>query len=144
MTTSSPRRRSPSLLGLARPTLAALAALLAAVAPGCGRRERPLQLADLSYSERLYVERFVTLERARAVALVDVDRGQALLDSLGRAWGDSALEWTLNTLPRDPRRVAGLYNLLSRILAAESDSLLNAPKARRLAAPLPDPRPGAS
>ncbi len=144
MTTSSPRRRSPSPLGLALPAVAALAALLAVVAPGCGQRERPLQLADLSYSERLYVERFVTLERARAVALVDVDRGQALLDSLGRAWGDSALEWTLGTLPRDPRRVAGLYNLLSRMLTAESDSLVNAPKARRLAAPLPDPRPGAS
>lgn len=144
MTTSSPRRRSPNPRGAAPPALAAVAALLALFAPGCGQRDKPLQLPDLSYSERLYVERFVTLERARAVALVDVDRGQALLDSLGRAWGDSALEWTLGTLPRDPRRVAGLYNLLSRILVAESDSLLHAPKARRLAAPLPDPRPGGS
>ncbi len=120
---------------------ALLAATLAA-AVGCGRRDRPLQMRDLSYSERLYVERFVTLERARAVALVDVDRGNALLDSLGHAWGDSSLEWTLGTLPRDPGRVAALYNLLSRILAAENDSLVQAPKPRRLTAPIPDPRPG--
>ena len=120
----------------------ALLVLALAVAHGCARRDRPLQMKDLTFSERLYVERFVTLERARAVALVDVDRGNALLDSLGHAWGDTALEWTLGTLPRDPGRVAGLYNLLSRILAAEQDSLVKAPKPRRLSAPIPDPRPG--
>jgi hypothetical protein len=120
----------------------ALLATALAAAHGCARRDRPLQMKDLTSSERLYVERFVTLERARAVALVDVDRGNALLDSLGHAWGDTALEWTLGTLPRDPARVAGLYNLLSRILLAENDSLVHAPKARRLKAPIPDPHPG--
>ncbi len=115
---------------------------LALLAGGCDRGQRTLQLADLTATERAYVERFVALERARAVALADPDRGDALLDSLGRAWGDSALEWTLHTLPREPRRVAGLYNLLGRVLAAESDSLVQAPLPRRLRAPLPDPRAG--
>ena len=118
-----------------------LALVCLAMAPGCARRSETLQLADLAATERLYVERFVTLERARAVALANPDRGDALLDSLGRAWGDSALEWTLHTLPKEPRRVAGMYGLLSRILSAESDSLVKAPFARRLRAPLPDPRP---
>lgn len=118
-----------------------LAAVGLALAPGCARRSDTLQLADLTPTERLYVERFVTLERARAVALADPDVGNALLDSLGRAWSDTALEWTLHTLPKDPRRVAGIYGLLSRILNAENDSLVKAPLARRLRAPLPDPRP---
>ncbi len=118
-----------------------LAAACLAAGPGCARRAETLQLADLTPTEKLYVERFVTLERARAVALADPDRGDALLDSLGRAWSDSALEWTLHTLPKEPRRVAGMYGLLSRILTAENDSLVKAPVARRLRAPLPDPKP---
>ncbi|MHB8079183.1 MAG: hypothetical protein ACYDIE_08010 [Candidatus Krumholzibacteriia bacterium] len=118
-----------------------LVAVGLAAAPGCARRADTLQLADLTPTERLYVEHFVTLERARAVALADPDLGDALLDSLGRAWSDTALEWTLHTLPKEPRRVAGMYGLLSRILNAENDSLVKAPVARRLRAPLPDPKP---
>jgi hypothetical protein len=75
------------------------------------------------------------------VALADPDRGDVLLDSLGRVWSDSALEWTLHTLPKEPRRVAGMYGLLSRILIAENDSLVKSPLPRRLRAPLPDPQP---
>ncbi len=119
------------------PGLAAACAVAALVA--CEQRREALRLADLSSTERLYVERFVTLERARAVALADPDRGDAILDSLSRAWGDSALEWTLNTLPRQPRRVAAVFNLLGRVLAAEADSLVQSPLPRRLRAPLPEP-----
>jgi len=126
------------------PCLAAACAVLICAGTGCSQRAETLQLANLSYAERLYIERFVTLERARAVALADPDLGDALLDSLGRAWGDSALEWTLHTLPREPRRVAGVFGLLGRILAAESDSLVQAPLPRRLRSPLPDPRPASA
>ena len=118
-----------------------LAVVCLTTGPGCARRSETLQLADLTSTEKLYVERFITLERARAVALADPDRGDVLLDSLGRVWSDSALEWTLHTLPKEPRRVAGMYDLLSRILNAENDSLVKAPLPRRLRAPLPDPRP---
>jgi hypothetical protein len=121
------------------PWLAALA-----LAAGCSPQRDTLQLADLSPNERVYVERFVTLERARAVALANPDRGDALLDSLGHAWGDTALEWTLRTLPREPRRVAGVFGLLSRILTVEGDSLVKAPVTRRLKSPVPDPKPGAA
>lgn len=106
---------------------------------GCEKRPSPLRLRDLDRSERTYVERFVALERARAVALVDLDTGNALLDSLARAWDDTAPTSILANLPREPRRVAALHDLLERILAAEADSLLQAPRPGRLAAPLPDP-----
>ena len=115
--------------------------LLAAVSPGCRGGEEPLQLADLNAAERRYVERFVVLERARAVAMVDAEAGPALLDSLAAAWGDSALAETGRGLSRRPLRMAAVQDLLVRILDAERDSLLQAPEPRRLAAPLPDPPP---
>ncbi|MBK6900310.1 MAG: hypothetical protein IPH09_14025 [bacterium] len=118
----------------------AVAALWLLAVAGCGPEGgRPLQLSDLTPPERLYVTRFVTLERARAVALVEPGRGGALLDSLAIAWGDSSLAAARSALPADPRRQALLHGLLGRILRAEQDSLLDAPRPDRLDAPLPDP-----
>ncbi len=128
------RRRRFPLAG----HFAAVLWLLAGV--GCGPDGgRPLQLSDLSRPEHEYLTRFVTLERARSVALIDRGRGEALLDSLAGAWGDSSLVRTQAALPADPRRQALLHGLLGRILRAEQDSLLDAPRPRRLDAPLPDP-----
>ncbi len=111
---------------------------------GCGDAPVPvLQLDDLKAGERLYVERFVTLERARAVAFGDRARGEALLDSLAAAWGDSSLVRARAALPGDPARATALHALLLRILEAEADSLVAAGDASRLAAPLPDPSPAA-
>lgn len=101
----------------------------------------PLQLGDLSDSELLYVTRLVVLERAKAVALVDRPLGDALLDSLATAWGDSARSETAAGIPADPRRAGQIGRLLNRILAAELDSLIAAPRPDRLSAPLPDPPP---
>lgn len=114
---------------------------LAACLWGCQASTETLQLSDLTPAERQYIDRFVTLERARAVALVEAERGAALLDSLAAAWGDSSLAVTRRNLPRLPDRMAALNELLARILNAERDSLLLAPEARRLLAPLPDPPP---
>ena len=50
----------------------------------------PQPVADLDPAERQVVERYVILERARAVTLADPARGTAILDSLATAWGDSA------------------------------------------------------
>jgi hypothetical protein len=106
---------------------------------GCRGDDRPLRLTDLTPEEELYVTRFVTLERARAVALADRAAGDALLDSLAAAWGDSSLAETLAALPEDARRQAKLHTLLAAILEAEQDSLLAAPDERRLGASLVDP-----
>jgi hypothetical protein len=127
------RRRFPALGGAA-------AVLWLLAGAGCGPQGgRPLRLSDLTPAEREYVTRFVTLERARAVALVDRSRGEALLDSLAVSWGDSSLALAQAALPADPRRQALLHGLLGRILRAEQDSLLDAPRPGRLGAPLPDP-----
>jgi len=113
--------------------------LLASCLPACHNGEKTLHLKDLTPAERRYVVRFVTLERARAVAMVNSERGQALLDSLAAAWGDSSLAETEHGLSSRPRRAAAVQDLLVRILDAERDSLLHVPEARRLAAPLPEP-----
>lgn len=117
----------------------ACAFLLAGLAPaGCGHKEKPLSLDQLRPGERTYIERVVTLERAKAVTLVDRARGQALLDSLASAWGDSSKQETLAGMPQDPTRARLVNDLLGRILAAEQDSLLDAPRPDRLQAPLPE------
>jgi len=122
------------------PTVCILACLFLS-ASGCNDESKSLQLADLTPEEREYVTCFVTLERARAVTLVDRVTGETLLDSLAVAWGDSSLDNLKNAISLDTDRTAGLHDLLSRILKAEEDSLLQAPVARRLTADLPDPQP---
>lgn len=121
--------------------LTATLALLWIAATGCNEKPGPLQLADLTPAESRYVTRLVVLERAKAVALVDRTAGSALLDSLAAAWGDSALERTVEGLSTDPHRSNGVHELLVRILNAERDSLVEAPRTDRLSAPLPDPPP---
>jgi hypothetical protein len=108
---------------------------------GCDRSEPKLDLDDLTSAESRYVEHFVVLERARAVALVDPERGEALLDSLAAAWGETTMTRLAADLPTDPLRAAAVHDLLRRVLAAEQDSLLHAPRADRLSAPLPRPLP---
>lgn len=119
--------------------------LLALMAPlsSCREEPRPLALADLSPAENEYVTRFVVLERARAVALSDRPAGEALLDSLAAAWGDSALARAEGALSSDTVRLAALHDLLARVLQAEEDSLLLSPVPSRLTAPLPPPAPPA-
>ncbi len=138
------RRRAefPPPGGLLLGLLLGAAALAGGSPAGCGRREAaaPLSPAQLTAPERLYIERFVVLERARAAALADSARGAALLDSLAAAWGDTVPGRLLAELPRRPRRVAALHDLLARLLAAEDESLLADPR-RSLAAPLPPPVP---
>ncbi len=114
------------------------AVLLTVVLTGCSHEEPPLHLADLGPGELQYVTRIVTLERAKAVTLADAKRGGALLDSLAVAWGDSSLEKTAAGVPLEPGRARRLNELLERILAAEKDSLITAPRPDRLRAPLPD------
>jgi hypothetical protein len=130
-----------NLFSRTRPAVAGL--LLLALLAGCDEPEspRPLQLADLTEGELLYVGRIVTLERAKAVALVDRPLGDALLDSLASAWGDSAAVETSARVPVDPQRAAQVANLLERMLKTELDSLMHAPFPYRLALPLPDPTP---
>ena len=99
----------------------------------------PLALDDLDAAEKRFVTRFVVLERARAVALVDATVGPALLDSLAAEWGDSSGVELQRGLPADPRRLAAVHDLLARILTAEQDSLIKAPRPDRLGAPLPHP-----
>lgn len=121
---------------------ALLASVLAlAAAPGCGSGDGDLSLADLTEGEARYIERMVVLERLKAVGLDDRDLALVLADSLAAAWGDSALERTIAGLPRDPRRAAAVGRLLSGLLLAEQDSLVLAPRADRLADPLPEPAP---
>ena len=119
--------------------LAALVAILAA-AVGCSDDPEPdLVFGDLTHAERLFVERVIILERARAVALQDRETGDALLDSLATAWGDSSLAETARGMPDDPQRAARVGRLLTTLLAAEQDSLVSAASPRRLTAPLPVP-----
>jgi hypothetical protein len=127
-----PRRLPAALLA----TVLALAAV-----PGCGSGGDDLALDDLTPGEARYVERMVVLERLKAVGLNDRDLALVLADSLSAAWGDSALERTIAGLPRDPRRAAAVGRLLSGLLLAEQDSFVLAPRADRLAAPLPEPEP---
>jgi len=122
-------------------SLLLLLTVLISTGTGCDETNESLGLPDLSEAELRYVTRFVVLERARAVAMVKAERGTMLLDSLNTAWGDSSLTATLAGLSREPRRVAAVNDLLVRILDAERDSLVEAPQARRLTAPLPDPAP---
>jgi hypothetical protein len=110
--------------------------------PGCSEEDHPaLQLKDLTDGELLFVSRIVILERAKAVALIDRPTGEALLDSLAAAWGDSAFSETSRGVPSSPKRVGQVGDLLIRILDAELDSLISAPRPDRLAAPLPNPLP---
>ena len=106
-------------------------------------RDDGLEWRDLSAGEREFITRFIVLERARAVSLTRPQRGAALLDSLTTAWGDSANPIARQQVPAEPPRAAAIYALLGRMLAAEADSLVSAPEARRLAAPLPRPTPAA-
>jgi hypothetical protein len=108
---------------------------------GCGDQSPELTVADLSPGEMRYVTRFVTLERARAVALASPELSDALFDSLATAWGDTTAASVQAELPVEPARAAAVHDLLRRILKAEEDSLVRAPLVRRLAAPLPDPEP---
>lgn len=130
----------PGLPASARAALpAVLLAVLLASAGGCSREPKALGLQDLLPGERRYVERVVVLERAKAVALVDPAVGGALLDSLAAAWGDSSLQDTLAGAPTRPLRAVAVGDLLCRILAAEEDSLVLAPRPDRLASPLAAP-----
>ncbi len=119
-------------------------ALLAAATlafAGCSREPAALQVSQLRPVERQFVERFIVLERARAVALADPPVGVALLDSLAAAWGDTADSVMIAGLATDPRRAALVHDLLRRLLETEADSLLFAPFKRRLGEPLPEPAP---
>ncbi|MFH1841828.1 MAG: hypothetical protein ABIF77_01360 [bacterium] len=120
-------------------SLLLLLTLLFFAGSGCDETNESLGLQDLTEAELRYVTRFVVLERARAVAMVQAERGTVLLDSLNTAWGDSSLPETLAGLSREPKRAAAVNDLLVRILDAERDSLVEVPKSRRLTAPLPDP-----
>jgi hypothetical protein len=108
---------------------------------GCGQGETDLSLDDLSAAERQYVTRFVVLERARVVTLADPELGASLLDSLAAAWGDTADAIARAALPAEPARAAALHDLVRRVLEAEADSLIQAPRPDRLSAPLPEPVP---
>lgn len=100
-----------------------------------------ITVADLSPGEYQVVERYVVLERARAVALADPAAGVVILDSLAAAWGDSAAVEAEAALPTEPRRAALIDDLIRRLLEAETDSLVHAPEPHRLTAPLPEPAP---
>ncbi|MEZ4387520.1 MAG: hypothetical protein R3D98_08060 [Candidatus Krumholzibacteriia bacterium] len=116
---------------------AILFTILMLAAAGCDRGSDTLTVADLTANESRYVQRFMVLERARALALADPDQGEAALDSLAAAWGDSAAVEAGRLLPTEPRRAQLVDDLLRRLLEAESDSLTHAPRRDRLAAPLP-------
>ncbi len=136
--TSRPTQGTPLAHGLAQVCLA-VALLLAAT--GCENEKKQLALTDLSGDEYRFVERMVVLERAKAVALIDRPAGDALLDSLAVAWGDSSLVETGAGAPGDPVRSEAVATLLREVLAAERDSLLAAPRADRLQQPLREPPP---
>jgi hypothetical protein len=108
------------------------------LATGCQEQPESLQLADLTPGESLIVERMVILERAKDVALIDRDTGEALLDSLSGAWGDSSLAKTQAGAPVEPGRAEAFGVLLRRVMAAEQESLLTTPGSARLHSPLPD------
>jgi hypothetical protein len=107
---------------------------------GCSREPGELKIEQLNAKERQFVERFIVLERARAIVLSDPLRGTAVLDSLASAWGDTSVDLAVQALPSTPQRTARLYELIARLLEAEADSLIHIPSPRRLAAPLPNPR----
>ncbi len=69
--------------------------LLFFLAAGCEKEVPELRMTDLTQAEHRYLTRLVVMERAKVVALIDRDAGEALLDSLATAWGDT------------PRRCAG-------------------------------------
>lgn len=126
----SPRLRRAALAG-------ALAACL--LVAGCEKKPSPLVLDDLNEGETTLLTRLIILERAKALALVDRPAGQAVLDSLAVAWGDSTTEQTLAGAPRDATRAHAVGQLYSRVFAAEHDSLQAHDGRRELTAPLPDP-----
>jgi hypothetical protein len=127
----------------ARRLRAALLPCLACAALAACDAPENLEFSDLSADEARFVTRFVQLERARAVALVDREAGVVLLDSLSAAWGDTSLALARAAIPVDAVRQARVFRLLERILLAEQDSLVEAPRPGRLAAPLPAPLPEA-
>jgi hypothetical protein len=108
---------------------------------GCDHGSGEFTVSDLTADEARFVERYVVLERARMLLLADASAGEAVLDSLAAAWGDSAAVDALSWLPAHPARAAKVHDLLRRILEAENDSLTFAPHADRLDAPLPAPLP---
>ena len=105
----------------------------------CSQPEKPFKLADLTADEHTYIERIVVLERAKALVLADPELGNAILDSLALAWGDSAEAKTAAMAPVSPLRSKNVHDLLKRIIVAERDSLLQNPSRRRLSVPLTDP-----
>jgi hypothetical protein len=117
--------------------------MLAVLIPvsGCDKKDKPLTIADLNGDECLYVERMVVLERAKTAALLDRANGDALLDSLAAAWGDSSRQETLKGAPKDPIRAEAVTDLLRRVLVAEQDSLMTSTGQERLHLPLPEPAP---
>ncbi|MBT4292789.1 hypothetical protein HOD41_08865 [bacterium] len=108
---------------------------------GCQEESDDLNIQDLTENETIVLNRYITLERARAVAIVDSLTGTAMLDSLNTAWGDSSLAETIALLPQQPTRLSAFHKLLVRVLDSERDSLLLAPVAERLLHPLPDIEP---
>jgi len=129
--------------GAAPAVFAGLLLAGALLAAGCGSEPDSVTLDDLTAEETDYLTRFVTLERARAVTFEDRTLGNALLDSLAAAWGDSALTDALGLLPDDPDRLAAIHVLLEQVLEAEADSLIANPLGVPLDAPLrvPEPEP---
>jgi len=105
---------------------------------GCQEKSDDLNIQDLNESESIVLNKYITLERARSVAIVDSLTGIALLDSLNTAWGDSSLAETVALLPQNPARLSAFHKLLVRVLDSERDSLLITPTAERLLHPLPD------
>jgi hypothetical protein len=123
-----------------RPLVALLVPVLAlGLLPACEQDRGPLTVADLTRSEQRFVTRYVVLERARAVALAEPATGEVLLDSLRTAWGDTAAALAREDMPAAPARAAAVQDLLRRLLRAEADSLVHAPRPDRLDAPLPSP-----
>ncbi len=108
---------------------------------GCEKNDAPLALSDLSGDEFVYVERMIILERAKTAALLDRETGDALLDSLAVAWGDSSFPLTLVGAPRNPLRSEAVGTLLRRVLEAEQESLLTSNGLDRMNQPLPEPLP---
>ena len=108
---------------------------------GCEKNDAPLALSDLTGDEYIFVERMVILERAKTGALLDRQTGDAILDSLAVAWGDSSFPLTLVGAPRDPIRSEEVGTLLRRMLEAEQESLLTSTGLDRMNQPLPEPKP---
>jgi len=135
MPTRFPSRRLFSLL--------LLPVLIPVLTPsaGCDKSDAPLALSDLSGEEFIFVERMIILERAKTAALLDRETGDAILDSLFVAWGDSSFPLTQVGAPRYPVRSEEVNTLLRRVLGAEQESLLTSTGLDRLNQPLPEPKP---